>query len=579
MKKRVMIVKKERCNPVACGGYLCIRVSPGNRAGKEVIVKSKDGKVEVNEEVLTDADFIAAKKCPFNALLLVNLPAELDKKPIHRYGKNGFSLYNLPVPRFGKVVGILGRNGIGKSTAVKILAGVLKPNLGGESPCSNEELMNYFKGTEAQGFFEKYLNGEVKVSYKPQQVELIPKQYKGRCGELLRKVNQRGEPFFKQVCEALDLTKILGRELSHVSGGELQRIAVAAAALKKANVYIFDEPTSYLDVKQRLKASKFIRSLASPKTAVMVIEHDLIILDYLADVVHLMYGKETAYGVVSQAKPARNGINAYLSGYLKEENVRFRDHEIRFERRAPLIAKREVLASWEVFEERFGEFVLTAEEGAVGKGEVVGVLGENGIGKTSFAKVLAGEAGSHSLDLKLSYKPQYLEASEDSVALFLRNALRNKYLSKLELEPLLNLKLSELSGGELQKVMIAKALGEEAELYLLDEPSAYLDVEQRLLVSRVIRECVDAEEASGLIIDHDILFLDYLSDKLMVFEGKPAVHGFARGPFEMEEGMNLFLKSLGITFRRDEYNNRPRANKEGSVKDREQKKSGKYYYA
>lgn len=62
MKKRIMVVNKERCNPIGCGDYLCIKVSPSNRMGKEAIVKSVDGKVEVNEDVMSDADIIAAHK-------------------------------------------------------------------------------------------------------------------------------------------------------------------------------------------------------------------------------------------------------------------------------------------------------------------------------------------------------------------------------------------------------------------------------------------------------------------------------------------------------------------------------------
>lgn len=153
--KRIMVVNKERCNPVSCGGYLCIKVSPSNRMGKEAIVKSSDGKVEVNEDIISDADIIAAHKCPFNALEMVKLPVELKKDPVHRYGKNGFSLYSLPVPMFGKVVGIIGRNGIGKSTAVKILADLLQPNFGKNEEFNHDDLIAYFKGTEAQIFLKK----------------------------------------------------------------------------------------------------------------------------------------------------------------------------------------------------------------------------------------------------------------------------------------------------------------------------------------------------------------------------------------------------------------------------------------
>ncbi len=584
-KERMMIVKKERCNPQGCGGYLCVRVSPSNRAGKDAIVKSDDGKVEVNEDEITKADFIAAKKCPFDALKLVNLPQELEKDPIHRYGKNQFALYNLPVPQFGKVTGIIGRNGIGKSTAVKILAGVIEPNLGDweSEDTTHRDLIEYFKGTEAQKFFEKRRDGEIDIAYKPQRVEAIPKKYDGTCKELLEQVNEKGDEEVDRIIEELQLEKILDHDINEVSGGELQRMAVAATVLKDANVYIFDEPTSYMDIKQRLSLSKFIRELADEETAVLVIEHDLIILDYMTDLVHLMYGEPSAYGIVSQTKTTKSGINTYLSGYLQEENVRFRDYEIEFDTRPPKSRQSiKSLTEWEDFEVELGDFSLQASSGDIGKQEIVGVLGENGIGKTTFVKTLAGELGDNELDLDVAYKPQYLEPEEDQVVnVFLKEAIQDHkgdIIEPLNLNPIVNLKLSQLSGGELQKVRIAKALSQDCDLVLMDEPSAYLDAEQRLEVSKIIREVVENTDRSAIVVDHDLLFLDYLSDSLLVFDGEPAVQGKAQGPYPMEDGMNKFLGDINMTFRRDEANNRPRANKEGSVKDREQKKSGKLYY-
>jgi ATP-binding cassette subfamily E protein 1 len=184
--------------------------------------------------------------------------------------------------------------------------------------------------------------------------------------------------------------------------------------------------------------------------------------------------------------------------------------------------------------------------------------------------------------VRVSYKPQYLEsASDETVMSVLKDAVRNyshQLILPLNLEPLFDKKLNELSGGELQRVAIAYCLSQEAELYLLDEPSAYLDIEQRLIISKIIDEMMLHRNSTALVVDHDVLFVDYLSQRLLVFEGVPAKRGEVRGPFAMEEGMNIFLKDLGITFRRDPESNRPRANKPGSVKDREQKSEGKYYY-
>ena len=150
---RIAVIKKEKCNPQGCGNYLCARLCPVNRMGEECITKV-DGKAQIDERLCTGCG-ICQNRCPFKAISIINLPEELKQKPIHRYGKNQFELFNLPTPIFGKVVGVLGVNGIGKSTAVKILAKVLTPNLGGDKEASFDELLEFFKGSEAQSFVEK----------------------------------------------------------------------------------------------------------------------------------------------------------------------------------------------------------------------------------------------------------------------------------------------------------------------------------------------------------------------------------------------------------------------------------------
>jgi len=583
---RIAVIVKKKCNPIGCGNYLCARVCPVNRMGEQCIIAGSDHKALIDEKLCTGCG-ICPKKCPFGAISIINLPEELKQEPIHRYGVNGFSLYNLPTPVFGKVVGIIGRNGIGKSTALKILSKNIAANLGRVSvngEASTKEIIEYFKGSEAQSYFEKLRDGKIVISYKPQQVDMIPKQYSGTVEELLKKVDQKNE--FEKIVELLELKNILTNKIGELSGGELQRVAIGATVLKKANVYMFDEPTSYLDIKQRIKVAKFIKELADENTAVLVIEHDLIILDYMTDMIHLMYGKEGAYGVVSGLKTTKVGINVYLSGYLKEENIRFRDDAIKFQPSAPAEDKREfLLTEWPKINHTQGKFSLTAETGKIFRGDVLGILGQNGIGKTTFVKILAGiiKTGNDDAQLKLrvAYKPQYLETGDDLVITALQRAIQKfeiQIIRPLNLKELFTRKLNELSGGELQKVAIAHCLSQDADIILMDEPSAYLDIEQRLIVAKVIKEVMFSTGKSAMIVDHDLLFIDSLSDKLIVFDGEPAIKGIASKPSNMKEGMNHFLTDLNITFRRDEENFRPRVNKEDSQKDKEQKASGKLYY-
>lgn len=585
---RLAIVKREECNPKQCAGWLCMKLCPVNRMEKECIVKGPDTKPVIDEELCTGCA-ICSNRCPLEAIDIINLPHELDKGLIHRFGKNGFALYKLPIPKFGRVVGILGKNGIGKSTAIQILSGMLKPNFGADKEASYKELIEFFKGTEAQSYFEKLDKGDIKVAYKLQKVEDIATSFRGtKVRTLLEKVDEKGK--LDEYCKKLEVDKIVDNNIDEISGGELQRVAIIATALKKANVYYFDEPSSYLDIRQRLNVAKFLKELCDSETAVMVIEHDLIILDYMAEMVHLMYGKPGSYGVVSMPKTNKEGINVYLEGYLKEENVRFRDKPIKFVDRVTTNKKKNViLTEWPDMDKKFKTFSLKINSGKIAKQEIVGILGPNGIGKTTFVKMLAGVVKPDNcavdMQLKVAYKPQYLTADESYVSEVLSKLkycsdtiFKVHVIKPLEIISLMNKKLNQLSGGELQRVAIAICLGQECDLVLMDEPSAYLDVEQRLHASKAIKEVVNARGISALVVDHDVLFMDYLSDKLVVFDGTPSVNGESVGPLEMEEGMNKLLSSLGISLRREEGSKRPRINKEGSVKDREQKDKGKYYY-
>jgi ATP-binding cassette subfamily E protein 1 len=306
-----------------------------------------------------------------------------------------------------------------------------------------------------------------------------------------------------------------------------------------------------------------------------------------------MYGSEGSFGVLAQPRTVRNAINTYLDGFLKEENIRIRDRNIKFETRAPKKDWKAVsLVSFGKLKKKFEKFRLATEPGSIKAGEVVGIVGPNATGKTTFVKILAGEiapdSGEIDANVKVSYKPQYIEPSFGGTVaeLFMTEIgpraqsgfFRSEIHEPLSLQPLMNRELKSLSGGELQRVAIALALAREADIYLIDEPSAYLDSNQRMEAARTIRRVMEKSGRSGLIVDHDVYFIDMVSDSIMVFSGQPSIAGKGEGPMGMREGMNLFLKNVDITFRRDNDTNRPRINKKDSRLDREQKSSGEFYY-
>ncbi len=583
---RVAVLDVDKCQPRKCAKE-CIKFCPGVRMGEETIV-FEDSKPRISEELCTGCG-ICVKKCPFQAISIVGLPDELKEGLIHQYGENAFRLFYLPYPRENAVTGLIGENGIGKTTIVRIFSGEIIPNLGTLGSENKEAVLEYFSGTQFYDYFKELYNGKIKAVHKPQYVDYLPKVVKGKVKQLLEKVDERN--MLGEIATKLELENTLKRDIKEISGGELQRVAIAGAILREGDIYIFDEPSSYLDVKQRLNVAKIIRELAKEKR-VLVVEHDLVVLDYLADYINILYGKVGVYGIVSHPRSVREGINVYLEGYLKEENIRFRREPIKFEIRPPSLGwEDKPFIKFKNLKKSLGEFSIEIEGGEINQGEVIGILGPNAIGKTTFVKMLAGvikqDAGEieyiSNTKAKVSYKPQYIQPEGDmSVEEIVRKVyspfFEREILKPLELEQLYHKNVQELSGGELQRVAIALCLGREAEIYLLDEPSAYLDVEQRLKVAKIIRRTMEKREAVGIVVDHDILFVDYISDRLMVFYGKPGKKGKATKPLSMKEGMNRFLKDIGITFRRDPETGRPRANKPGSTKDREQKAKGEYYY-
>lgn len=554
-----------------------------------ITIDPKTNKPIISEDLCSGCG-ICTNRCPFDAVSIINLPEALDE-PVHRYGRNMFELFGLPNIQKESVVGMLGPNGIGKSTIIRILSGEMKPNLGNyEEDASWEDIINYFKGSQLQNYFSKLSKGEVKVVHKPQMVDLLPKFVKGSVRNLLEGVNQRDD--LDKVENILELNSALDRDIKNLSGGELQRVAIAAAVLRDADVYYFDEPTSWLDVRQRLNAVKVIRELAEKGKSVLVIEHDLAALDAISDYVHLLYGEPGAYGVVSQLRGVRVGINSYINGFLREENVRFRKQPIVFEVRPPASAvNTDELTEYTDLEKSYEDFTLNVEGGVVHHDEIITAFGPNGIGKTTYAKMLAGvvkpDSGKINKQVKVAYKPQYLASDFSGTVQELlitatpnygSNLFKTEIVKPFSLEELMDKEVQDLSGGELQRVSVALTLAQEADVYLFDEPTAFLDVEQRLKAARAVKRIVESSNSSAIIVDHDIVFIDYISDRAMVFYGEPGVEGHTSAPMNLRSAMNRFLSDEGITFRRDKETKRPRVNKQNSYLDREQKEKGEYYY-
>jgi len=591
MTQRVAVLDKELCQPKKCG-LECIKYCPVNKSGADCIVLNEETNKALIDEDICNGCGICVKVCPFEAITIVNLATELATDKIHQYGQNSFRLYKLPNPKKGEVIGLLGRNGMGKSTVINILSGNLKPNLGKfDEPPEWDEILKFYSGTELKSHFEKIKDGQISASIKPQQVYNIAKVFDGTGKELLEKYDERG--ITNQLIKTLDLENSVDQNVKELSGGELQRLAVAVTSVKDADFYFFDEPSSYNDIYQRMGVARVIQNIAKTGKSVMVVEHDLTLLDYVSDLIEVLYGVSSAYGIVSGVLSTKVGINVFLDGYIPSENVRFRDKKFSFDVSSTAGQfTGETIIKYPILEKKYSTFSVTIEAGQVHKGEVLGILGANALGKTTMMKIIAGvekpDSGIINKKLKIAYKPQYLSNDIDVDVISLLNKANNQLIEgsqeeeqivdPLKIKKLYNKSIKNLSGGELQKVSIVTCLLQKADLYALDEPSAFLDVEDRIAVAKFIQKFTRSYGKSAMIIDHDVQLLDLVSDSMVIFDGTSGISGHATSPLPKVEAMNKFLKSLDITFRRDEKSQRPRVNKESSRLDKIQKAESNFYY-
>ena len=628
--KKVFLIDYDLCSLNSCG-QPCVKKCPISISNQRKKQHHKKDEVPIRYKKSTDNMIIidefcikcgiCLNVCPRNAIYSIFLLDEPDDDLItHEYPKKtdriqtpivpneknrGFRLSGFPTLLPGKVTGLCGPNGIGKSTILNILAGTLKMNFGDlhQKEIKWQELIKHIKENEMRMHFKEVYNGQRNVAYKEQVLRILFHKYKNQnVSKILNNQKNINNNYFNRIMDDLDINAIADRYLEQCSGGELQRFAIASILIQNADCYLIDEPCTFLDVAKRIKLAELLQARArgfgsNNQYPILVVEHDLAILDYMSDIIHLFYGVPHEFGILTRVQTTKNGINSYLNGFLKTENTQFRKKKIGFKRSVSDRSwdNARIFVEYEKITKTFEGFQLNIGSGTIYEGEILGIVGENGTGKSTFAKIITGETKPDedsvfkTINRYVSYKPQYITQDfEGSAKDFIMENSQNYDFSEnmklllytpLGVDKYFETPVKELSGGQLQRLYIASCLAKRAELYILDEPSAYLDVEERLRISSIIRAVTKRNSATTIVIEHDIAIIDALSDRLLLFTGIPGKNGKTIGPLSKRDGMNEFLKILDITFRRDEETGRARINKKDSAIDKRQRSANEYFYA
>ncbi|KAJ7625521.1 P-loop containing nucleoside triphosphate hydrolase protein [Roridomyces roridus] len=283
----------------------------------------------------------------------------------------------------------------------------------------------------------------------------------------------------EHMCDVLELNKVLDRDITQLSGGELQRFAIAMSCVQRADVCV--------------------------------------------------YGKPSMYGVVTMPYSVREGINIFLDGFIPTENLRFREESLSFkmvETAEEIIIDKTRHYSYPSMTKTLGNFKLTVEGGSFTDSEIIVMLGENGTGKTTFVRLLAGDMPDEETDkqtLSVSLKPQTIAPKfpgtvrmlliKQIKAAFMHPQFQTDVLKPMNLENIMDQDVKTLSGGELQRVAITLALGKpNVAVYLIDEPSSFLDSEQRIIASKVIKRFILHAKKTAFVIEHDFIMATYLAD-------------------------------------------------------------------
>ena len=438
---------------------------------------------------------------------------------------------NLNVKK-GECILLCGRSGCGKSTLLKLINGIIPEFYDGDISGSvmvngmNTFTTPIYKLSKNVGSVFQNPKTQFYTTNTTDEIAFGLENY----GIEREVINKRIEEVEKE----LHLENLMNKNIFNLSGGEKQKIAIASIYALNPEIFILDEPSSSLDIKSMKELSLTIKKLKSLGKTIIIAEHRLWYLKDIADrAIYLEDGKIIReYSMdeienLSEDERTRTGLRH--SDYKAIE--RFDDFET--SNKGTLLELKNLIFK------RNTKIILSIEDLKFCYGNIIGIVGENGIGKSTLAKIICGLykenkgkilKDDENLNIKSRLNESLLIMQEVNYQLFtdivkdeivLTSNIKDDYvldtwLKDMELKNISDRNPHTLSGGQKQRVIILSALLSDKKILFFDEPTSGLDYRNMKIVAKNIKK-VKEEDKLILIISHDVEFLESVCDKVINF--------------------------------------------------------------